>query len=54
MKKKEMCERCKDGRHKMCISRDITVREDNCNCGCVGNPYVGIVCLTEGCQRHEK
>lgn len=39
------CDRCKSGNHEKCVTRDSFVREFKCSCSCVGNPFLGIVCI---------
>jgi len=43
----KLCERCSANNHEKCVTRDSSVKESRCGCGCVGNPFVGIVCVTE-------
>ena len=45
------CQPCKEDRHEKCVTRDIHAKETKCKCGCVGNPYVGIVCAAPGKRR---
>ena len=42
---KKICTKCKEGKHEQCVTRDTKAREYRCSCGCVGNPFVGIVCV---------
>lgn len=42
-----VCEPCNRGEHEKCVTRDMKSKIYGCKCGCVGNPFVGIVCLTE-------
>jgi hypothetical protein len=46
-----ICKPCSEELHEKCVTRDVHSQETKCKCGCVGNPFVGIVCLTPNVKK---